>query len=69
MGPAAASLGTAPCDTPPAASRRPMCSLICDSTARTARRTAFLIARGELLPCEMMLTPYTPSSGAPPCSE
>ena len=39
------------------------------STARTATLTAFLIARELLLPCEMMLTPLTPRSGAPPCSE
>ena len=46
-----------------------MCSFIRDSTARTATLIAFLIALGDDLPCEMMLTPFTPSSGAPPYSE
>src|SRR6476620_4360620 len=43
-----------------------MCSFILVSTARTATFTAFLIARGEELPWQMMLTPRTPSNGAPP---
>ncbi len=34
-----------------------MCSFILLSTARTATLIAFLIARGDDLPCEMMLTP------------
>jgi hypothetical protein len=50
-------------------SRRPMCSVSRDSTARTATLIAFLIALGDDLPCEMMLIPRTPSSGAPPDSE
>ena len=28
-----------------------------------------MMARGDDFPCEMMLTPLTPRSGAPPCSE
>ena len=43
-----------------------MWSFMRDSTARTATWIAFFIARGDELPCEMMLTPFTPSSGAPP---
>src|SRR5205085_8447434 len=48
---------------------QPMCSFMWDSTARTAARIAFLMARGDDFPCEIMLTPRTPRSGAPPCSE
>src|SRR5207253_459080 len=49
--------------------RRPMCSSIRVSIACTPTLIAFLMARGEDLPCEMMLMPLTPRSGAPPCSE
>ena len=52
-----------------AASRAPIWSFIPLVTACAATFTAFLIARGDDLPCEMMLTPFTPSSGAPPYSE
>ena len=50
-------------------SRRPMWSFILLSNARTAALIAFLIAAGDDLPWQMMLTPRTPRSGAPPCSE
>ena len=46
-----------------------MCSSMWLSTARKATRIAFLTARAEDEPCAMMLTPRTPSSGAPPVSE
>ena len=46
-----------------------MCSLIRDSTDFAATLMAFLIARGDDLPCEMTETPRTPSSGAPPYTE
>ena len=46
-----------------------MCSLMRVSTVLAASLIAFLIARGDDLPCEMTLTPRTPSSGAPPYSE
>ncbi len=43
-----------------------MCSSMLDSIARRATPMAFLIARGEERPCEMMLIPFTPRRGAPP---
>jgi hypothetical protein len=38
------------------------------STACTAMRIALRIARGGEPPWQMMVTPLTPSSGAPPIS-
>src|SRR4029079_4224290 len=52
-----------------AASRAPIWSFIPLTTACTATFTAFLMARAFDLPWEMMLTPFTPSNGAPPTSE
>ena len=39
-----------------------------DHKSFAATSTALRIARRELLPCEMITTPFTPSSGAPPYS-
>src|ERR1700722_4866779 len=47
-------------------SRRVACSVMRLSTVRTATPMAFLMAVALDLPCEMMLTPRTPRSGAPP---
>ena len=52
-----------------AASRVPIWSFIPLTTACAATFTAFLMARAFDLPWEMMLTPFTPSNGAPPTSE
>ena len=52
-----------------AASRAPISSFIPLVTACAATLIAFLIARDVDVPCEMMLTPFTPRSGAPPYSE
>jgi hypothetical protein len=38
-------------------------------TACAAAFSAFFTARDDDFPCAMMLTPLTPRSGAPPCSE
>ena len=46
-----------------------MCSLRPASTAWTATRMAFLMALGLEEPWQMIETPRTPSSGAPPYSE
>src|SRR5689334_4104558 len=52
-----------------AASRAPIWSFIPLTTACAATFTAFLMARAFDLPWEIMLTPLTPRSGAPPTSE
>src|SRR5205807_1583139 len=55
------------------ASRRaksaPMCSLTLPSTLEMATLMAFLMARSDELPWQMIDTPFTPRSGAPPYSE